>query len=191
MIDSICDLLPDPHVLLALEPEELAGFVLELLNTQGENSSLLNPGNFGMVPTFAQYPREFHDQVGKCLMEAWAWLEREGLIAPRPGNHHGWVFVTRRGKSLKSAGDLKAYRQRTSSRAVLHPSIATKVWAPFLRGDYDTAIFQSFREVEIAIRAAGKYPPDSVGVDLARKAFHPETGPLRNPSRPAAERQAL
>jgi hypothetical protein len=34
----------------------------------------------------------------------------------------------------------------------LHPSNTTRVNATFLRGDYDTAVFQAFKEVEVAVR---------------------------------------
>ena len=42
-------------------------------------------------------------------------------------------------------------------KGLLHPLVIEKVYAAFLRGEYDTAVFQAFREVEIAIRTAGEY----------------------------------
>ena len=126
MIQSICDLLPDPEILLALEPEELAGFVLEFLNSQGENSSALNRYNFAMPSGYDRYLREYHERVGRALMEAWVWLEREGLLAPRPSTTGDWVFVTRRGKEIKAPADLKAMQKANLlPRAILHPRIAT------------------------------------------------------------------
>jgi len=44
-------------------------------------------------------------EISKALMEAWVWLEREGLIAPKPESQGNVVFVTGRGKRLKNASD--------------------------------------------------------------------------------------
>jgi uncharacterized protein (TIGR02391 family) len=119
-------------------------------------------------------------------------LEREGLIAPRPGEQVDWVFVTRRGQQLKNREDFKSYRHGDLlPREQLHPVVATKVWAAFIRGDYDTAVFQAFKQVEVEVRGACRYPDTLLGVDLIRRAFHPDTGPLTNSSLPPGERQAL
>jgi uncharacterized protein (TIGR02391 family) len=102
------------------------------------------------------------------------------------------VFVTRRGKEIKAPADLTAMRKASLlPRAILHPRIATKVLAPFIRGEYDTAIFQAMREVEVAVRATGKYRETDVGVGLMRQAFHSKTGLLTDHSLPEPEREAM
>lgn len=192
MIESIFELLPDPEILLALEPEELAGFVLEFLNSQGENSSMLNRYNFAMPSTYDRYPRVYHERVGRALMEAWVWLEREGLLAPRPNTTGDWVFVTRRGKAIKRPADLNAMRQgNLLPRAILHPRVVTKVLAPFIRGEYDTAIFEAMREVEVAVREAGRYSDLDVGQKLMRKAFDAKNGALSDFTLPEPEREGM
>ena len=65
----------------------------------------------------------------------------------------------------------------------------------FRRGDYDVAVLQAFKELEVATRKAanakgGGYPDDRVGTRLMRDAFHHETGPLRDPHLVPAEREA-
>ena len=79
--------------------EELAGVILECLNSlKSDDRGELNRRNFRLPNTYQQYPPEFHTAIGRALMEAWLWLEREGLIAPDPDKGgQGWVFVTRRG----------------------------------------------------------------------------------------------
>src|SRR5262245_51909917 len=99
-------------------------------------------------------------------MEAWVWLEREGLLAPNPGSHGEWVFVTRRGRQAATPGALKAYQRSLLPKRVLQPTIAQKIWATFLRGDYDTAVFQAFKEVEVTVREEGGYHPEDIGVPL-------------------------
>ena len=56
---------------------------------------------------------------------------------------------------------------------LLHPTLVPKTWPIFLSGDYDTAVFQAFKEVEIAVRHAGGYSNSDYGKDLMRKAFKP------------------
>ena len=189
---AIWDLIPDPDALLALEPEELAGVVLQHLMSQGTRASDLNRYNFGLEHTVKGYPRDKQEAVSKALMEAWVWLEREGLLAPRPGDSGDWVFITRRGERVASPQKLKAYTQANLlPKQLLHPTIAQKVWASFLRGDYDTAVFQSFKEVEVRVREVGQFAATDVGVDLMRKAFRPEDGPLTDKTTPRAEQEAL
>jgi uncharacterized protein (TIGR02391 family) len=188
---SVHSILPDAEALLALEPEELAGVVLEHLNSLGPSDiSTLNRYNFGL-----NAPQGYEDKqvaVAEALMEAWMWLEREGIVAPKPGQMNGWYFVTRRGQQVANREGLDAFRKASLlPKGQLHPEIAQKCWATFLRGEYDTAVFQAFKEVEVAIRSAIGAKPEEYGVDLARKAFHVDTGPLSDMSAPKAEREAL
>ncbi len=89
-----------------------------------------------------------------------------------------------------------AFRKgRTLPVELLQPTLAEKVLPQFLRADHDVGVFQAFKEVEVAVRKAANakgagYPDDLVGTTLMRKAFHPESGPLRNTALVAAERDA-
>jgi len=74
---------------------------------------------------------------------------------------------------------------------MLHPSIADAVWLDLSRADFATAVFRSFRAVEEAVREAGGFAPEDVGVDLMRRAFSATNGPLRRDGDPKAEREAL
>lgn len=192
MSTSLAALYPDAQALLDLEPEELAGVILEHLHVvpQPERHSLLNRRDYTNPWTIGDYPEQVQQPLAEALMEAWAWLEREGLLAPAPGQT-GWVFVTRRGQRIQQASDLEAYRKADLlPKRWLHPVIAQKVWAPYLRGDYDTAVFQAFKEVEVAVRDASGDAQEKVGVALMRDAFNPKTGPLTDSNAPEAEREA-
>lgn len=186
-------IIPDPEAVLSLEPEELAGAVLEVLNSVDRlNKGKLNRYNFSLTHNFQEYPREYWDLISKAVMEAWVWLEREGLIAPEPGSQGEWVFVTRRGKQIKTVAESQSYRKSNLlPRGLLHPVIAQKVWATFLRGEYDTAVFQAFKEVEITVRKVGKFADEDLGIKLMRKAFDKNNGPLTDLSEPESEREAL
>jgi hypothetical protein len=156
--------------------------ILEYLNAlTPDERGLLNRYNFTLPHTVAGYPQQYHQRVLRALMEAWIWLEREGLIAPEPGATGNWVFITRRGQQMRTAADLKTYQDvGLLPRQFLHPALAGKVVAPFVRGDYDTAVFQAFKEVELAVRKKAKFPTTDIGVKLMRKAFDKDTGPLRD-----------
>ena len=177
---------------MSLEPEELAGVILEYLNSDYSRPGDLNRHHFGLPHIVEKYPNLHKNAISEALMEAWVWLEREGLLAPSPGSEGEWVFITRRGKKITKASDLDHYRKSNMlPRQLLHPVIAQKVWSAFIRGEYDTAVFQSFKEVEVAVRKAGNFSAGDLGVDLMRKAFDPEIGPLTELNSLESERLSL
>lgn len=193
MPGRLFDIFPDSDALLALEPEELAGVVLEFLNSLNDpTSQFLNSHNFSLPNTVEGYPRAKWDEILRALMEGWAWLEREGLIAPTPGRLNGnGVFITRRGRKIQDRTGFQSYRNSDLlPKKMLHPVIAQKVWSTFIRGEYDTAVFQAFKEVEVAVRDKGRYQPTDIGVPLMRKAFS-NTGSLTDQSLPIAEQESL
>ena len=208
MFSKLFELLPDAEQLLSLQPEELAGPLLislegiKQINPEGiitykkmveeiERSSHSNPQ--------LKYPKVCDEDVLLALMEAWQWLVREGFVAQRPTDlpsdsyrtSSTKYFVTRRGKRIQTSEDLEAYRKTDLlPKHQLHPVIAQKVWSIFLQGDYDTAVFQAFKQVEVAVRKAGYYADTEFGVSLMRDAFHKEDGALTDSSQQQAEKQA-
>ena len=65
-------MIPDPEDVLSLEPEELAGVLLEHLNSLPENErEALNRYNFSLHYTVADYPDNSRDRI-------W-WLHRRVL----------------------------------------------------------------------------------------------------------------
>ena len=77
---------------------------------------------------------------------------------PKVGAQGEWVVISRRGQKLRTHDQVNSYRRANRlPRQLLHPRIAQKVWALFLRGDYDTAVFQAFKEVEVEVRKAGNF----------------------------------
>lgn len=190
-MSTLFDLIPDPETVLALEPEELAGVAMELLtSTEPMGPSRLHPTSFAHPQTIGQYPEHSRKEIEYALLEAWNWLVQEGLIAPTADG--GWHFITRRGKKLTNRASLAAYRNTVLlPRKLLHPSISNASWSAFLRGDYDTAVFQAYKELEVRIREAANAKPGDIGVPMVRKAFHPQSGPLIDHSATEGEREAL
>ena len=211
IFSKLFEILSDAEQLLSLSAEELAGPLLVSLKDSErikpnevisyhfmkweieEGSSHRNPN--------LNYPSNTHKDVLHALMEAWQWLEREGFVTPLPTNTVGYsttatygteYFISRRGQRVETPDDLESYRKANLlPKAQLHPIIAQKVWSLFLQGDYDTAVFQAFKQVEVAVREAGYYAEKDIGVPLMRTAFHKDTGNLTDPNQQEAEREAI
>jgi uncharacterized protein (TIGR02391 family) len=205
---SIASIVSNPEDLLALESEEVAGVLLEYLNAvypdePKEHTNTAQPHRHNFFndlrnePPYPKAGRELNHRVSLALMEAWSWLERENFIAVRVGFYgNDDYFITRRGRRVRSREGLQSYRNANLlPRGKVHPAIADKVYPAFLRGEYDTAVFQAFREVEIAVRVGGAYPQETVGVKLMREAFRPtqgsNSGPLTDKSLPVAEQEGM
>ena len=187
------DSIPDVETLLELQPEELAGAILLDILT---NPRPARPYDFiqQLFPLHREhYPPERKDEVSQAILEAWNWLVREGLLVEEhsPSGPRDF-FITRHGQTIANPDDFATYRKASLfPKHLLHPTIAKKCWLTFLRGEYDTAVFQAFKEVEIAVREAGEYQNSDYGTGLMRHAFHVDTGPLTDTSDEKAERQAL
>jgi len=181
---SLEELVRDPKSMTTLEPEELAVYVLERFrNTSSESTQSI--GN--LINEF----RRISPAVEEALTEACWWLVREGFIV-ESAMQHGWYFISRRGKRVQDSADPLAFRHSgLLPHESLHPMVAAKATAPYLRGDYETAVFAAFKEVEIGVRTAASLAPTLLGADLMRQAFNEASGPLADPAQPKAEREAL
>jgi uncharacterized protein (TIGR02391 family) len=189
-VTGLESLLAAPQLLLALEPEEVGGYIIEYLN---ERPGLLDRATISIPMTLninpLDLPADVREDILRTLTEAWHWLEREGLVLRRP--FAKGFFITRRGERLSERQEVRSYLASSSlNRELLHPRLVQVVWPAVLRGDYDNAVFQAFRQVEIAVRAVAKLPESEVGIGLMRKAFA-EGGPLSLGSEPKAEQEAL
>ena len=192
-MSSIYELIPDHETLLNLEVDELAGIVLEYLHSfPSSKSNYLNFKYLTSPYILKEYPNEHQVQIICALREAWAWLKNEGFIVPILGSDTDRVCITKKGENVKDEGSLEVYRKGILlPKQLLHPTIREDVWSNFSRGKYDTAIFEAFKAVEIAVRDAGSYTEENEGTyKLMRKAFHPETGKLRDTNQTSDERQA-
>jgi hypothetical protein len=166
----LSQLVPDATDLLALEPAELGGVLLEVLLAYSPQRPW-NRYNFSIEPDVVQgYPAQYHAQIREVMMEGWAWLQREGLIIPHVGSQGEWFSPSRRAKPLADrAGVAAYYKANLLPKELLHPLIESKIYSLFLRGDYDTAVFQAFKEVEVAVRGAGGFAATDIGVPLMRR----------------------
>lgn len=191
---ALWQLVPDIEVLLALPPEELAGPLLEVLASRGDT---MHPGNylseFYYNSLDPKYPVAYQHEVLQAISEAWSWLASQGLIAANFNNPNANAYyVTRRGRSVATKERFEAFRITARlPRELLHPKLQSDPWLNFVRGKFDTAVFEAFREVEIAVREAAGLTDQDYGVDLMRKAFHADTGALRIPDQDPGEKAGV
>jgi uncharacterized protein (TIGR02391 family) len=193
-VKLISKIFPVVETALQLEPEELAVPLLECLCQMEEDRGHSGPNlhNFMLPANLQEYTGNHYKEFTKVATEAWMWLLHEGLIARNPEQGGDWVFVTRRGKKFRKLGDVEKFRAANMlPHDTLDPILAAKVRPPFLRGDYDSAIFEAFKEVEIRVRNLSGMTKDDIGVPLMRKAFKPGDGPLIDANQTGGEQQGV
>jgi len=193
---KIYDLIPDADVLIALAPEELAHSLLQVANSNLQNGHVHREAIISIEPPPGNerpYPRNRHE-VELVLIEALHWLEINALLLPAPGTNgqNGFRMFGRRGRELLDRGRFDAFRRAAAfPKSLLHPAIADRVWIALARGELSDAVFIAFRTVEESVRTAGNFADADIGVDLMRRAFHPNNGPLTDAEQIPAEREAL
>ena len=120
-------------------------------------------------------------------------MEAQGLIVPEHGINvqSGWRLLSRRARRFQSEADFHSFAAaRRLQKEALHPKISNIVWQEFIRGQYDVAVLQSMKAVEVSVREASRLPGKDIGTHLMRKAFDPENGPLTDFTTERAERDA-
>lgn len=194
-------IIPDVEHLLLLEPEELGAKLLFAYRNrpidQIENKgtfvpeSLINELWASQANDAPQYPRSREQEIRHALVEAWAWLEAQGLIIPGTGGavgHNPWRMLSRRARKFADEVEFTRFAvARRLPREVLHPRIAQGVWMSFMRGEFDVGVLQAMKAVEIAVREASGLS-NLIGVDLMRRAFGPNGGPLTDMGADGGER---
>jgi uncharacterized protein (TIGR02391 family) len=157
---------PPEAEILQMSPEDLG---MHLLKAMCRPHGPTNRFNFvQMIPS---------GQISLQFMEAWAWLAREGFIAIAPNDMNGQnYFVTRAGEELARTEDLEAWRKAHLFPDHFDAALVRYVKPLFSRGDYDTAVFRAFKEVETRVRKKAGLKSE-YGRGLMLKAFG-ETAPL-------------
>jgi uncharacterized protein (TIGR02391 family) len=201
-VDTIWSLFPKAEDLLATAPDELGPLLLRIAfarRESGDNLVSLEVAKHGLsfgVPDGNKNVYHFaHKSAVETLLSgSWDWLRSNGLITSAPGRNgqQGWMVVTKTGEEALSAPqNLQRLREALAfPKALLHPVIAENVWAALRRGDLSGAVFTAFKAVEEAVRAAGGFAATDLGVNLMRRAFEPNAGPLADLSQAFAERDA-
>ena len=75
-------------------------------------------------------------------------------------------------------------------KRLLHRVVTEKVLPIFMQDSYGLAVFEAFKQVEVAVRETGGYEENDLGTDLMRKAFNVDNGNLTDQNQHPAEQQA-
>ena len=197
---QLVELIPDAELVVTLEPAELGLRLLPVLASVQPPLPPLQPDHF--LATIAgsnqagypgQYPTNYRGEIMVALIEAWAWLEGQGLLVrdPRQNRSQDWRLSRRAEQLAKEPEPYRAFSARRISKEALHPAIREDVWALYHRGKYDTAVFEAMKAVEVAVREASGLAAKDIGSPLMRRAFDVNGGPLTDATAEPAERQAL
>ncbi|WP_043626755.1 TIGR02391 family protein [Ensifer sp. ZNC0028] len=191
--------IPDADLLLELEPEELAGKLLFVLRRRLANGARsVHLGNalnevIGHFGNDAPWPVQRAEPIKVAITEAWYWLIAQGMLIPTPDGNgpNGFSIVSRRGQAFEDERAFAAHQiSRLLPKDILHARFADLVWSSFVRGEYDSAVFQAMKAVEVYVREAANSGNDQIGVRLMRDAFRPEGGALTDTTAEAGERTA-
>jgi hypothetical protein len=109
---KLLQVFPDASALVDAKPEQLGAQILLLVLKKGTwDSGLFLPRNLNnelwplsYIPGHhPPYPLEKKDAIEQALSEAWAWLERQGLIVPAPESSGpmGWRCLSRRAERVE------------------------------------------------------------------------------------------
>ena len=98
------------------------------------------------------------NEVGKAIGRAWKGLEDSGLIE-EPDSYNGkngFRIPSEKGKAADAVSDIAGAKIRSNfGREMFQPSLPDAAWNAFRAGDYDTAVFEALKAVEIAVRKKG------------------------------------
>ena len=150
-----------------------------------------SPGNLNSATYRGRYDK-YDAHVKNIISVGWAYLETNGLIIQNPAKGNYWFFISRKGKEFKNEESWEILEaERFLPRKLLLDDFKKDIWPLFIHKQYDTAIFQAFKLLEVAVRENSKLPSKDLGVTLMRKAFKPSSGPLNNKTEENGEQEAL
>lgn len=174
------------RVLLRTVIEYCADGMHPMLTRDAIPTLLLEPGGYA-------YNTQARSDLGRVIARAWRALENAGFIE-EPDSYNGkngFRVPSAEGRQAHTATDYIGVRMRTKfTREMFHPNLPDAAWNAFSVGDYDTAVFEAFKSLEVAVRTKGGFASTDFGVALMKKAFDPDNGPLRDKTASRSRRVA-
>lgn len=190
------DLLPRGDAYYALSAEDVAGLLLEYLHSLDHQRKRAVMRSRVVVKEFIKAPFPDLHKARRVIIEGWHWLIHHGFLVLDPDEDLDLYVFSRLGESVRNRNAFDELRSRSRFPVeLLHGVIATKAWPHYLRGEYDTAVFQAFKEVEVSVRTGCGYGDHEFGKSMLRKAFAPTPentpGPLSEAGESLEEQKSL
>ena len=201
MPNSIFSLFPTPNELLAASEIDVERAVLRVYQERTDDQLRRMTTAQAIANELFEtggYPYDIgkRNEVNRVINRASKKLEDAGLIQePDPYNgKNGYRTISDEGRKALGRTDFIAAKVRAQfSREMFHPSLPNAAWNSFRAGDYDTAVFETFKALESAIRKKGAgrngITDSDHGVKLMGKAFDPQSGPLSDKSTTVGRRE--
>ena len=192
----LIDIIPDYKQLEIISTEEIAFAALKVLESKNRGVGLYSFCSDCMYDIhhkgYQINNRQLQEKIELIISEAWSWLKRECLIVQDTGLNPTFYYVSRKGKELLKSLDFESYKKASQfPDNLIHERIRNECRLNFFRGAYDTAVFEAFKEVELAVREASNLPNNLLGTKLMRKAFEPEKGILTDRNLESGEQHAM
>ncbi len=197
----LLDITPNTQTLLEMTEQELALVLLEDMQAR-ELSQIGKANRTSLGSQFEtlliqqspqRNPQEIIDRLNKVGRSAYAALEQCGLAEADDdlNGQNGYLVLTSKGQEETHASDLERVRVRGFLREeMLHQSLRGKVFLDFTSNEFDSAILEAFKTVEISVRDAAHLTAADYGRALTIKAFA-VGGPLSKPSDKKGDCEAL
>lgn len=191
---AISDRFPTIEHLLQARPDELGAELVLYLQTLERNGHVYEDGlPDRILELYGPITRRPPD-LALVVSEALAWARRSLLVVrDMSQSSHGFISLSREGRSFTS-GSLDRLRLREILPDILlHPAIRQTCLDIFNDGHYEAAVFEAFKQLEIAIREAAGLGPHEHGRPMVTAAFNAKDpgGPLRDPTASGQEQEAL
>lgn len=186
MNNSIIGLYPTADQLLAATDIELDRALLQYVAAASAGRTVGTTRDGAAITLFErggyECPHSTSVEVRKVMSRAWKRLEDSDLIEePDPDNgRNGYRVVSAKGRAALEEVDFGAAKARTAFTREMFPQLPDAAWNAFRTGNYDTAVFEAFRAVEVAVRRKGNFAETDYGAKLMKMAFDPVSGPLRH-----------
>lgn len=147
-------------------------------------------GRLAVGADTATYKDQHSPQVANKTMAAISWLETKGYLAPE---HEAGTWrvkwITPAGEEVAQADpDIPLPDVSLIPREKLHPKLRDAAWGDFVRGEYSTAVFKAYLQVEIALRDKSGIKKN--GKRLVTSAFSTKSGTLQVNSEYESDQEA-
>lgn len=168
---------------------DVAGALLRVLDLKTARTDEATCTHNLLIEARGVYPRW---ESAFAISEAIAWLWSQAMLCQSPDRGEQWYTLTRRGREAARAHDFAAWSAaRLLPDELVHAGLRETCISLFRQGHFDTAVFEAFKTLEVAVREAAQLPDGLVGVNLVRTAFKTGSGPLTDIQAEGGEQEAL